>query len=526
MLNTLIFFIIYIVCFLSISGYGKLVTNIFHKEELKINYFELSILGNIFFLIISFLIYISYGFNLYLNFFVFFFGLIIYFFYKKKLNTISLKKITLYLFLFFSALLISKTHEDFAIYHLDGIVEIFDNKLTFGITNLDPKFSHVSPLSYVQALFIMPFVQEKIIHLPIYYIFISTIGYFYITFKNSNQNQFEKFFCYFIFIFIIIKFSRLSEFGYDYIVQFLLIVVFHKIFFLQKNKNEILKLTIIYLFAIAIKPIALLFIPFFWLIFFTKNFFQRFKIFLSKRLIFFSITIIGIIFFNSFARTGCVYYPINSSCFSKNKIEWSAKNVMNLHNQHIENWAKGFYHQNITKYPNIKSEVDYLKKYNWVKYWFSIHFFYKIFEFILIIIFLFFLIYYFIFFKNKYENPKKNVFLGVIFVSFLSVLFWFNTIPQFRFGFASILIFIFFLFSYFFNQNYQSNKKFAYFLMIIVILLFNIRNGVRINNEFARSDQYQFLSFPWFPGFEKKRNKLKTNFLVDEYKFYRIIKKN
>lgn len=131
--------------------------------------------------------------------------------------------------LFFSLLLISKTHEDFTGYHIQSINEIFYNKLTFGVVNINA--AHISLLSYVQALYFLPIFDSKLIHIPVFLIYISTLGYFYLILKNQNLKKEETFFACFVIFVLIIKFARLSEYGYDYIAQFIILIVFHKLFF-------------------------------------------------------------------------------------------------------------------------------------------------------------------------------------------------------------------------------------------------------------------------------------------------------
>ncbi len=53
-----------------------------------------------------------------------------------------------------------------------------------------------------------------------------------------------------------------------------------------------------------------------------------------------------------------------------------------------------------------------------------------------------------------------------------------------------------FIFSFFVERN-NLNKKMS-FLIIIVVIIFNIKNFNRINNEFKRNDIFKFSNFPFF----------------------------
>ena len=235
-LDLILFYLFYLFFFISSSGYGKILISFLSTQSKNVNYFELNLFGNIFYLIIGYCLYLTSSFNPIFNIILFFLGIGIYFFFEKNLNIISLKKIIFYLSLFFSALLISKLHEDFLTYHFPGLQEIFLNKLTVGSGNISLRFVHVSLFSYIQALYIFPFFEYKLINIPVFHIFISTVGYFFLNFKKLNTSKIEKFFCFFILTFLIIKFTRLNEYGYDYIAQFLLLIIFHKLFFLKKKE--------------------------------------------------------------------------------------------------------------------------------------------------------------------------------------------------------------------------------------------------------------------------------------------------
>ena len=84
--KTIIFFLLSIIYFYSVSGYGKILYNTFYSKKINNNFFELFIFGIIFKIIFGFLIYISIGNNKYFNLFILIFGFFLYFFYKKKIK--------------------------------------------------------------------------------------------------------------------------------------------------------------------------------------------------------------------------------------------------------------------------------------------------------------------------------------------------------------------------------------------------------------------------------------------------------
>ena len=498
-LNFSLFILIYIFGFLSVSGFGKLFikkNNINYNHN---NFFDLQIFGTIILLVISYLIYLTIGTNHIINIFILFLGLLIYFFYKKELNKVKVVYLLALLLLILPVLLISKTHEDFNNYHLFSIYEVFNNNLRIGVSNLNDKFFHSSLLIHNQSLFVFPYLNFRMVHLPVIYIYASSLGYFlYLIFLNRNSN--EVLYSIFCLLILMIKFNRLSEFGYDYISQFLLLIAFHKIYFLISNDDEIIISIIIFLFSALIKPVALLFLPLFFYILFNKKY--NFYIYLIKSRILIILTLLTILISSSFFKTGCIFYPANFTCFNKEQLFWSEKDIVKNYSEMVSLWAKAYYKQDESKYTKIEDKNLYNKNFNWFKYWIEKHFFYKIFEFI-IIIFLSFIIIYIYFTKHKSEIDKKhNQKYIFLILCALSIFFWLITVPQFRFGFASVLLFLFIFLRIIFKKKILFNKKKFFILFFLSLLVLNIKNVNRISSEIQRNDFYKYNNFPYFNEIE------------------------
>jgi hypothetical protein len=275
--------------------------------------------------------------------------------------------------------------------------------------------------------------------------------------------------------------------------------------------------------AVLIKPTAILFFPLFLLLFYKNNFYQM--IFKINKKFLIILLLLNIIFIsNSFIRTGCIFYPVNSTCFSKERIEWSTKENMKQYSNTVKLWAKGFYHQNKSKYKEILNEPEFKNNFSWFKYWIDLHYFYIINEFLLILTFIF-LCFVIVIIKVdiKKDFNKSKELLTPFFLSFLSILLWLNSVPDYRFGFASIIIFIFFLYCFFLKENYLIYKNRMRFFLILAILFFNIKNSHRIYKEFNREDIYQYRNFPWFSLNSSNIDNLKIK--IEDYGFYRIVYK-
>ena len=511
-LKTIVYFFLSLIYFYSITGYGKLLANPNFIRKDSFNFFELPIFGIIVQLIGGYFIYLTIGTNFFINTALIILGLILFFFYKKELNRVNIKHIVLIFFLIFVVNLISKTHEDFLLYHLFSVNEIFNNQLRIGVTKINFKFFSSSLLSYNQSLIILPFFDFKIIHLPIFLIYFLTLGYFILNCLDSVKKD-ERFYSLMISMILLIKFNRLSEFGYDYISHFLLLIVFHKIYFYVSEKEELVKALKIFVLCILIKPISLLFSPIPLYIVYKHNLKFLFELFIIKRFIL--SLMLFVLISSSFFKTGCIFYPINSTCFSKDTVFWSEKKEIKEYSEIVNLWAKEFYNKDKSRYPKIEDAEVYKKNFTWLKYWVENHFFYKIFEFLIILISIILIIY--AFFVKEKPRIKKNFdnYLLLI-LSILSLYFWFITVPHFRFGISIIIIFVYLFFQTFLNLEVKLKRKKIFSLILFSLIILNIKNFDRINKEINRTDMYKFNNFPFYNKIEiitNDQNLEKSKFL-------------
>ena len=150
-LDTLIFFLLTVLSLSSFIGYGKLISKYYFVKSIKEdNIFNNFFLSLIFIIPISLFYYLFFGNNGIFNLIFITLGFI---FFLKEFENKYLKINFLITFIFFSGLLISKTHEDFTTYHYQHIAEISDSTIKFGLANLDERYFYASIFSYVQSLF-------------------------------------------------------------------------------------------------------------------------------------------------------------------------------------------------------------------------------------------------------------------------------------------------------------------------------------------------------------------------------------
>ena len=501
MLNFFVFFIVYYLSFLSICSYGKHFRLIFFKHANNdVNFnneFGNFFFGVAFFIIFSWLYNFSFGLkNEWINLMIFIIGLICFILDKNKTNN----KIFYFLPVFlFSGILVYNNHNDFHLYHFQNIIELIDNNPKIGIGNLNPKYVYASFFIYFESLFHFPIYQYEFTNVPRYLVFVSICGY--LLFNVLERNKFNQFLSAVLLIFFLLKFKRFSEHGYDYIVTFFIIFIFLEFFYTNKKKIYHLK-SMLFFFAIlvCIKVTGLFFLPFIiyaicknYLIIFSEKSW-------SKNLIP-TFIVLFIFIMNSFLNSGCILYPLKSSCFNQNLISWSVNyNYIEKESDVAKQWAKGFYHQD--KSNKELSYEKFLKNGKWIPSWFQSHFKNKIFEPILIFISTV-LIYYFLS-RSKKEKEKKNS-LKIFILSFISLIFWFFSLPQLRFGYSFVLIYIFLLFSFFLKNENALNKRCKIFILLAIVF-FNYYNINRIFDEFSQN-----INFPFYQTLSYKTQMNRTN---------------
>ena len=514
-LDSLIFFISYLLIFISISGYGMAFSSI--TQHNTKNIFDYYFFGFPILIILSFIIYLTIGFSEYTNLFFMLLGIIFYI-KNNNINYFSLFFITL----FFLGVVISKSHDDFLGYHFQFIKEIYNSDKYIGIANLDFRYSYSSALAYVQALFKFPFFDYKFIQIPIYLLYVSFIGYLFTSINFTKDKIFSYLKLVLIFL-LMIKFHRFSKHGYDFAGQFISLLIFLKLF---ENQNNFFKekLLIIYLFIflILIKLNNIILFPILLLLLKKENIISIIKNVKDNKIYTLIIFLMITLFFvNNFIKSGCLFINNKDSCFSKDIISWALSSSDFLINfngrlydyvELVEIWSKAFFTQNYLDKDSYLNFSDF----TWIKYWFKNHFIYRIsdFLFIFIIINIFLL---FFFRNNFFFNLKKN-YIVLIPLSFVIILMWFLKIPEFRFGFGYILIFIISILVTFVNFNVNINKNFLTVSFLFLLIFFNSKNLLRIYDSLNNYKETNFKNFPWFNLVDSSNYSIIE--LKDNFRFY------
>ena len=390
---------------------------------------------------------------------------------------------------------------DAGLYHLPYINIINDEKIIIGLFNLHSRFGHISILQYTSAIFKNSLFGTNGILIPT-----ALITSFFILFLLDLLMNIKKkillteyYLAFFLLIFSLYHFSNYSEYGNDvpaYIYFFFTIIIFYKIKDFKKdnyieNGKILITSTFIVLNKIFFSLILLIPIMVFFLIKIKINY-------LKYRALIFSLIFILLWFIKNILITGCVLFPIESTCIKK--INWSNINDVKNLNISSEAWAKAWSDQ---KEPRLPME-EYKSEFRWVKTW-EIKHFKKILEkFSLFIIFNILIILFFFIYKKKQKNitiikDHKNKFklLFLLFLSTSGIFLWFLKFPLYRYGLAYLATFVIssslsILFFFSKNKNISSIKwnNYIIYTAIFLFIIFNVR---RINNNF----RIYYNDYPW-----------------------------
>ena len=323
-----------ILLLLSTVGYGILFKNIFLRDNGFLNLSLIGLLGLFSLYLISSITHIFLPHNYFHNIILHLIGLIVAYFFRKEFKKDELKFIFGFFIALFIGLLISKTNEDFPYYHLPFSLQLVEQKLQFGLGNINIAYNHFSSLFHINSVFYLPFVDFYLFNLTNFLFQIFFFSGLLLLIKRNETPNFTKTFLSLTLILYLVKFSRLAEYGADLPGQLLALysIIFCSIIFLsdkileEKKAFKLFELSFYFLiFAITTKilysiyliiPIILMF-SFFKIEKIIKYFFNFRFLFIS------SLSLASLIFYN-FASSGCLVYPISNTCFYET-ISWTLK---------------------------------------------------------------------------------------------------------------------------------------------------------------------------------------------------------
>ncbi len=409
---------------------------------------------------------------------------------------------------------------------MPNALHFVENKLEFGLGNLNHGFKHHSSIFYLYSVFYFPIIK--------FYIF-NVLNFFFLLFTvlfllDSIDNDLKKFNfsnksllkILFLILFISI-FNRIGEYGTDITGQLLAGVMICLILdVILKKKILFYDLIIILSFLaylITIKTYFIVYIILPIVIFiFVENKYSFFKEFIFSKLTLF-LFFVGLLFvILNISATGCIVYPISKLCYP-NHFYWGLKlETINYLSNWYEIWSKAGAGPDFREQDPIK----YIEGLNWLSNWIDRYFLNKVSDFLLSIFLGFVVV--FLFFKENFNMngkiEKRHKY--ILFTIILLFLIWFLKFPSLRYGgfilILSILIISFSSFFKFDKINYSKlNKKFIIILSISLFIFFS-KNLIRIKKEFNYTAVENFKSFPLF--YVKKVNYDET--LIDNEKVFKV----
>tara|TARA_B100001057_G_C22861123_1_gene954526 strand:- start:1680 stop:3263 length:1584 start_codon:yes stop_codon:yes gene_type:complete len=460
-----------------VVGYSKIFKYFVLKEKDK-NFYNLEIFYGFFLLIFL---------SLFINFFtalknvqllIFLIGGIAFTGFLLMKN-IKIKNLVSFLTILLIIIFVSHHHWpniDTEVYHLQIINKTFNEKIIFGLANIEEKYGMNSVWQIFLSLFNSEIVGVKILYLINIFPIAIFFNQYYIEIKSNKS--LSKYFLLLSSLFIItfsiihpanngIILNHLGSTEVDLLGGFLFIIVIYIGLKLLENfdKNLFNLLFVITSIVVLSKPsyLILTFFPLLICYLLKKNPFTKLNIFL----IFFGI----LAFIRGFINSGCFLFPAKVSCVNT---FWS---LDPLKVEIYENIVLGSARDNPLRLRY--TDFDYLIHSNeWIIPWFKNYFFTTS----LLQIFFIFLI--FSLFLLLYFKLKKIIFFNqintaiIIFFIFCA-LFWFR-VPEIRFGFGWIISLSIFIPAYYLlvsKIDFNSKKIFSLLIVFpLILILKNYKN--------------------------------------------------
>ena len=524
-MEILIFFSYIFFSLCSILGFGKLFETLFLGKSSEVSAGLTGFFGLFFLSTISYLTHFFSAHNYTHNLILLFLGLTLFIFFLKKNNFQLSKNYYLIFLLLIIGIFIAKSHDDFGYYHLPNALHFSQNKLEFGLGNLNHGFKHHSSIFYLYSIFFFPLIDFYLINvLNFFFLYFAVIFLFDEISGDFKKKKFDNstlLSIIFLIIFISL-FNRIGEYGADITGQLLAgILISLTMNIILRNKINIQYILIIYglvIYLITIKTyfVVYIFLPLVLLIY-KKNKLIKYKNLLLSKIFFFSF-FVGVLFsIINISATGCIIFPLKDLCFP-NLFSWglNLKTISYLSNWY-EIWSKAGAGPDF----RIADPLNYIVNFNWISNWIDRYFFTKVTDF-LFALFIVLLIVYFTFrdkIKIIYISKIKELFFFYILILMLFSL-WFLKFPSLRYGgyilvISAIVIPFSFLFD-FKDLDYKKIKKNFYILFSIAIIVFFSRNVTRLNKEFSYSAVENFISFPFFYIKKVEYEKI----IINDQKYY------
>ena len=217
------------------------------------------------------------------------------------------------------------------------------------------------------------------------------------------------------------------------------------------------------------------------------------KIFKIFPVSYLGILIFCLIIFSNIASSGCLLYPISTTCIEIFFWGYGKEQVVGAM-QWYEIWSKAGASPNY----RVENFNEYLQNFNWVSTWLDNYFFNKFSDYLLGVVFALIVLLSF-FWPKKLNFDKFKKYIPLYLILVILLIEWFLNHPALRYG-GFVLVFLVVAFPFIIllsNQKFEFKKKLISIKIIILIIfiIFSGRNINRIMNEHKVYD-YNFLKKP------------------------------
>ena len=482
-LNISLFYIFILVTSIIITGYGKSFCKYFN---INCSSLSLEIIFGCFFLgSLGLVINFFFPINLIIANIILILGVFLFIYYFKDIKKEIKYLIIITLIAFITGIYETSNRPDAGLYHLPYISNLNENKIILGLNNLHSRYGFTSFLQYISSVFNNSLFLEKAIFFPNLILYASSLIYFFRLTTNSKISNELKILALFFGISIAVDMNRFSEFGNDenaHMLFFIFITNFI-IYFIKNNSDSISYIKIILLLSLFLFMIKVTYsILILLIIFIILISYKNFKFF--EKLNFFLFFIFCFWVLKNFLISGCLVYPIESTCFDN--LLWS-NNFSIKESLSAEAWAKG-YPDSIIKYEFI----DYISNFVWFPTWFSNHFIFITKKISIIIAILFFIIIYVN--RNGVSFKSSKGLKFVLYFNYIFLFIWFLNFPVYRFGSGILISTIAITFIYFLKKfNLDSFSKVTKIVIPLLILLIFSKNMNRVIDRI----QNNYFYYPW-----------------------------
>ena len=400
--------------------------------------------------------------------------------------------------------------DDINHYHYSFIANTDVSNFIWGNSFLHPLYGTEPTWLVGHSYFNFDKYRLQDIHILNGLVFFLVLGCFFHELCSKNIKKFYHPILFSIILFILLKYTRLKEFGIDRpsTLIFCFLIYFYCKYFLDLKKKDItqnfiiVSLLTIFIFSIKIIYLPILFFP---LVIFFKN-----KKNLSKKNLSYLIILLPVIVFimKNLLGSGCLIYPVSNTCIEF--ISWSNLTGAKELSLTAEVFNKSWY-----SYTGNLSKESYIQNFNWFLTWFE-RGKVEIFELFLTVILT--IIITFILFDLK---SKKRSSFNVYFKDFkiilsaiiiFSAFVYFLKNPVIRMNHFTIISLMILMISLTFRFDINKHKTKFISIILFIGLIFNLSKNLQ------RIYDNNFVNSPYGMISEKVENQKKK--YLDDFTYY------